>query len=161
MYKRQGYDTYSDKQDIRVSVGSFQGGGNQKVMNGGTEIWGESQKGSYNIGISRGFSTSNEALLIANKKLSDFAVDGFVGGSIFYKQDEGIEARTRSGLSIPGYYSLKSSIDPAYVMSTVYQKQTKSVFGKLGVGYRNFAFLEGTFRNDWASTCLLYTSRCV
>ncbi len=149
---RSGYDTYSDKQDIRVSVGSFQGGGNQKVMNGGTEIWGESQKGSYNIGISRGFSTSNEALLIGNKKFNDFAVDGFVGGSIFYKQDEGIEARTRSGLSIPGYYSLKSSIDPAYVMSTVYQKQTNSVFGKLGVGYRNFAFLEGTFRNDWAST---------
>ena len=150
---RTGYDTYSDKQIVRISQGSFQGGGNAKVMNrGGTEIWGETVKGSYNTGLSRGFSTNTEALLMADAKVEDFRFDGFVGGSIFYKEDEGIEARTQGGLSVPGYYSLKASTNPAAVASATWKKQTNSIFGKVGVSYRNLAFLEATMRNDWTST---------
>ena len=149
---RTGYDTYSNRQDIRISKGSFQGGGTGKVMGFGTEIWGESQKGSYNVGLSRGYSSSNEAMIIGNKKLNDFRIDGFVGGAIFYNQDEGIEARTNGGLSIPGYYSLKASVNPVNVMSLIYKKQTNSLFGKLGFGWRDMLFLEATGRNDWAST---------
>lgn len=149
---RTGYDTYSDKQEIRVAKGSFQGAGSAKVMNGGTEVWGESQRGSYNMGISRGFSSSTEAMLLANKTFKDLTVDGFFGGSIFYKQDEGMESRSRGGLTIPGYYSLKASIDPVNVLSVLYRKQSNSLFGKVGFNYKNFAFLEATFRNDWAST---------
>lgn len=149
---RTGYDTYSNKQEIRISKGSFQGAGSSTVISGGTEVWGESQKGSYNIGISRGFSTSNELMLIWNNKFNDFKIDGFVGGSIFYNQDEGMEARTNGGLSIPGYYSLKSSVSPANVASIIYKKQTNSVFGKIGFSWRNMAFIEATGRNDWAST---------
>jgi len=149
---RTGYDNYSNKQDVRISKGSFQGGGSSTVISGGTEIWGESQKGSFNTGLSRGYSSSTEGLLLVNKKLSDFTIDGFAGASIFYKQDEGIEARTQSGLTIPGYYSLKSSVSPVNVMSLIYKKQTNSVFGKAGLSWKNLVFLEGTFRNDWAST---------
>ncbi|MGJ7031024.1 SusC/RagA family TonB-linked outer membrane protein [Niabella hirudinis] len=149
---RTGYDTYSNKQEVRVSKGSFQGGGSSKVLAGGTEIWGESQKGSYNIGIGRGFSTNTDAMLMAQKKWSDFSFDGFLGTSVFYKQDEGMEARTQSGLSIPAYYSLKASVGPASVASLISKKQVNSIYGKLGAGWRNLAFIEGTFRNDWAST---------
>lgn len=149
---RSGYDTYSNKQEVTISKGSFQGGGSSKVLNAGTEIWGESQRGSYNIGISRGFSTSTEALILGETKYKDFRIDGFVGSSVFYRQDEGIEARTQGGLSIPGYYSLKSSLNPVAVQSLISRKQTNSVFGRMGVSWRNLAFLEATFRNDWAST---------
>lgn len=149
---RTGYDTYSNSTDIRISKGSFQGAGATTMIPGGTQVWGESQRGSFNKGISRGFSTNTEGLLMADKKLNDFTIDGFVGGSIFYKQDEGMEARTRSGLSIPGFYSLKASIDPVNILSLVSKKQTNSVFGKVGFGWKNMAFLEATFRNDWTST---------
>lgn len=149
---RTGYDTYSNKQEVRVSKGSFQGGGATTVIPGGTEIWGESQKGSYNIGISRGFSSNNELLLAWNNKLKDFNFDGFFGGSIFYNQNEGLEARTNAGLSIPGYYSLKASVSPANVASNIFKKQTNSVFGKIGINWREMAFIEATGRNDWAST---------
>lgn len=149
---RTGYDTYSNKQEVNISKGSFQGGGSSKVMNAGTEIWGESQRGSYNIGISRGFSSNTEALLLGETQYKDWRIDGFVGGSVFYRQDEGLEARTQGGLSIPGYYSLKASLNPVAVQSVIFRKQTNSVFGRIGFGWRNLAFLEGTFRNDWAST---------
>lgn len=149
---RTGYDTYSNKQEVRISKGSFQGGGSSKVLGFGTEIWGESQRGSYNMGIARGYSSNSEALLIGNKKINDFNIDGFVGGAIFYNQDEGMEARTNGGLSIPGYYSLKASINPVNVLSGIYKRQTNSLFGKLGFGWRDMLFLEATGRNDWAST---------
>ena len=149
---RTGYDNYSNKQEVTISEGSFQGGGSSKVLDGGTEIWGESQRGSYNVGIGRGFSTNTDVLLLANKTVNDFTIDGFLGGSVFYQQDEGIEALTKGGLSIPAFYSLKASLDPVYVNSLLSKQQTNSLYGKLGLGWRNLAFLEGTFRNDWAST---------
>ncbi|TAM94120.1 MAG: SusC/RagA family TonB-linked outer membrane protein [Chitinophagaceae bacterium] len=149
---RTGYDNYSNKQDITISEGSFQGGGATKVLNGGTEVWGESQRGSYNVGIGRGFSTNTDAMLLVNKNVHDFSIDGFLGGSIFYQQNEGMEAMTQGGLSIPAFYSLKASMNPVYVNSLISKNQINSFYGKLGVGWKNMAFVEGTFRNDWAST---------
>lgn len=149
---RTGYDNYSNKQIIRVSKGSFQGGGATTVIPGGTEVWGESQKGSFNEGISRGFSTNTDALLTAKKTFNNFSIDGFVGGTIFYQRNEGIEGMTKGGLSIPAFYSFNASLNPVYLNSVVSKKQINSVYGKVGVGYKNLAFAEGTFRNDWAST---------
>ncbi len=149
---RTGYETYSNRQEVKVSKGSFQGAGNAMMIPNGTEVWGESQKGSYNLGISRGYSTNNEALLLANHKFGDFNIDGMIGTSLRYYQDEGIETRTRSGLSIPGFYSLKASIDPVLVASNIYRKQTNSVYGRLAADWKDILFVEATFRNDWTST---------
>lgn len=150
---RTGYDNYSNKQEVRISEGSFQGGGTSQVLDiGNQQIWGESQRGSYNVGIGRGFSTNSDAMLLAQKKFGDFSVDGFLGTSIYYKQDEGIEALTQGGLSVPAFYSLKASINPVAVNSLIFKNQVNSVYGKLGFGWKEIAFVEGTFRNDWAST---------
>lgn len=149
---RTGYDNYSNKQEITISKGSFQGGGSSTVLNGGSQVWGESQRGSYNVGIGRGFSTNTDAMLTAQKNLHDFSINGFLGGSIFYQQNEGMEAMTQGGLSIPAFYSLKASMNPVYVNSLISKEQINSFYGKLGLGWKNLAFVEGTFRNDWAST---------
>lgn len=149
---RSGFDTYSNMQEIRISKGSFQGGGNGTVLQGGTEIWGESAKGSYNIGIGRGYSFNNDFILSGNKKIDDFTFDGFVGGSLYYRQNEGLEARTQGGLTLPGFYSLKSSTTPAVVSSMVTREQVNSLFGRISVSWKNLLFAEGTVRNDWSST---------
>lgn len=149
---RTGYDNFVNQQTIDIPVGSFQGGGATTVLDGGTQVWGESQRGSYNIGINRGLSTNSDAILFVNKDIKDFSINGFAGGSIYYQQSEGIEAMTQGGLSIPGFYSLLASVNPVFVNSITSKQQTNSVYGKLGVGWKSLAFLEGTFRNDWAST---------
>ncbi|HEU4607676.1 MAG TPA: TonB-dependent receptor plug domain-containing protein, partial [Chitinophagaceae bacterium] len=69
---RSGFDTYSNRQEIRISKGSLQGAGASKVILNGTEVWGESQKGSYNVGIGRGYSVNNDFLVTADKRLGDF-----------------------------------------------------------------------------------------
>ena len=149
---RTGYDTYSDRQEVKISKGSFQGAGSAVVIPNGTQIWGESQKGSYNLGLSRGYSINNDFILSANQKLSDFILEGFIGGAVYFGQDEGIETRTKGGLSVPAFYSLKASVDPLNVASNIYKRQVNSVYGRMGVSWKNMVFAEGTLRNDWVST---------
>ena len=149
---RTGFDIYSDRQDITISKGSFQGAGTAKVLNGGSEVWGESQRGSFNIGLGRGYSINNDLLLSADKTFNDFRLDGFIGGTIYFTQDDGIEALTKGGLSIPAYYSLKASINPVGVKSVIYKQQVNSLFGRIGASWKSILYTEFTLRNDWSST---------
>jgi len=149
---RSGFDIYSDHQTVRISMGSFQGGGSSTVIKGGKEVWGESLLGSYNYGLGRGFSINNDLLLTVNKSLGMLNIDGLAGGTIFLTQDEGIEARTQGGLSLPGFYSLKASVNQIWVDSRVSKMQVNSLFGRLALSWSNFLFAEGTLRNDWSST---------
>lgn len=149
---RTGFDTYSDKQIVRISEGSFQGGGATTMIPGGTQVWGESKKGSFNYGLSRGFSTNNDFIISLNKSVNDFNIDAFAGGTIFYHRDEGLEAFTQGGLSIPGFYSLKASVNPAIVDANTTKQQVNSLYGRLAIAWKSLVYVEGTLRNDWSST---------
>ena len=130
---RSGFDTYSDRQDIKISKGSLISAGSATLIPNGTQVWGESANGSYNTGISHGYSLNNDLILSGSKTFDKFSVDGLFGGTIFYKQDEGIEAKTQDGLTIPGYYSLNASVSPANVSSTIYRRQVNSLYGRLAI----------------------------
>ena len=149
---RIGYDTYSERRDVRVAKGSFQGAGRETVIPGGTQIWGQPLIGSYSVGISRGHGFNVDFITSGNYQFGDFAVDGFVGGSITYSQDEGLEAQTRGGLSMPAWFSLNASVNPVFTGSRISRSQTNSLYGRVGVSWRNLAFAEATLRNDWVST---------
>lgn len=149
---RSGFDTYSEYQTVRISKGSYVGGGSSTVIRGGTEIWGESKNGSYNAGLGRGYSLNNDFMLSGDHTFGDFNIDGMAGASMFYTQDEGIQTRTQGGLLIPGYYSLNSSVNPVAVNSRIYKRQVNSLFGRMSVSWKNIVFAEGTLRNDWSST---------
>jgi TonB-linked SusC/RagA family outer membrane protein len=149
---RSGFDSYSTKQEAIVSQGSFTGMGTLQLIPGGTEIWGETAKGSYNMGLSRGYSINNDLMLTANKTVKDFTIDAMAGGNIYHYQDEGIESRTQGGLSLPGFYSLKASVNPAATQSTLYRRQVNSLYGRLALSWKSMVYAEGTLRNDWSST---------
>lgn len=149
---RTGFDTYSDHQIVRISQGSLQGAGVSTVIRNGTEIWGESQKGSYNTGLGRGYSINSDFLLSGSKTFGDFGIDALIGSTLFHTEDQGIEARTQGGLSIPGYYSLKSSVNPAVVNSSLYRRQVNSLYGKATLSWKSLLYVDGTLRNDWSST---------
>jgi TonB-linked SusC/RagA family outer membrane protein len=149
---RSGFDTYIDRQNIRVSKGSLVSAGSATLIPNGSQVWGESANGSYNTGISKGYSFNNDLIFSGNKTFDKFSIDGFFGTTLFYKQDEGIEARTQDGLSIPGYYSLNASVSPAKVASLIYRRQVNSLYGRLALSWNNLIYAEGTLRNDWSST---------
>jgi TonB-linked SusC/RagA family outer membrane protein len=149
---RSGFDTYSNRQVIRIAKSSLVSAGAATVLDYGSQVWGESRLGSYNLGLGRGYSFNNDFLLAGNKAYDKLTVDAFVGGSIFSRQDEGTDSRTQGGLSIPGFYSLKASVLPAYVVSSVYKQQIHSLFGRLAFSWNKLVYVDGTFRNDWSST---------
>ncbi|MFA5044549.1 MAG: SusC/RagA family TonB-linked outer membrane protein [Paludibacter sp.] len=149
---RSGFDTYSDREEIKISKGSLISAGSATLIPNGTQVWGESANGSYNVGISRGYSFNNDLLLTGNKTFGKFSVDGLFGGTIYYRQDEGMEAMTQAGLTIPGYYSLNASVSPAKVKTKIYRQQVNSLFGRLELAWNSMVYIDGTIRNDWSST---------
>jgi len=149
---RGGFDSYSNKQEIKISVGSLISAGSATIIQNGTQVWGESKLGSYNIGLSRGYSLNGDFILSANYIYKDFTVDGLLGGTMYYTQDEGIEAFTKGGLSIPGYYSLNASVNNKAVNSNIYKQQVNSLFARFAASWKNMLYLEATLRNDWSST---------
>lgn len=135
---RSGADMFTEKSETKAPVGSVTGKGEKK--------------GYYSIYQKRGFSTNNDIMLTAEHKFGDISVDGFVGGNIYYYQNDNLGSNTAGGLIIPGYYSLKASVDPAETSKTYSSKQTNSVYGKIGLAYKSAVFAEVTGRNDWSST---------
>jgi hypothetical protein len=149
---RSGFDTYSNRQVIQISKGSLVSAGSATVIENGEQVWGESKLGSYNLGLGRGYSFNNDLIFTVNKSFDKFNLEGLAGGTINYRQDEGTDSRTMGGLSIPGFYSLKASVLPAYVASNLYRQEVNSLYGRLAFSWNSMLYAEGTLRNDWSST---------
>ncbi|AMR33561.1 SusC/RagA family TonB-linked outer membrane protein [Mucilaginibacter sp. PAMC 26640] len=132
---RTGTDYYNDRRKIKVAYGT-----------NGTPF-GSYEEDAYTVN-----ETNTEARLQYTKKLSkDFSFDGFVGGnisSILNEQNDQIAPK----LAVAGLYTLSNSRDPL-VSSNYYGKlKTYSYFASAQIGYKNYAFLNLTGRNDWSST---------
>jgi TonB-dependent SusC/RagA subfamily outer membrane receptor len=149
---RSGVDFYKEIGEVKLSKGSVLFTGGVPVPgNGG--VWNGRLTGSYNIGQNTGNSMNSDLLLTGEKNISkDFRVEYLAGGTIFYKKDNNINGGTNNGISVPGFFSLAASVGPATVSQSVAAQQVNSVFGRVGVSWKNMAFIEATGREDWSST---------
>ncbi|HNU38551.1 MAG TPA: SusC/RagA family TonB-linked outer membrane protein, partial [Macellibacteroides fermentans] len=138
---RSGMDVSNDQTQRRAPLGI-----------NSTRNWGGTDKGYYMEKNAYAFSMNNDFILSAEKSLDKFTFEGLLGGSIYYYKTNSLEASTKNGLSIPGFYSLKASVESPNIDVYTSKKQVNSLFGKLTVGYRNAFFLDLTGRNDWSST---------
>lgn len=108
--------------------------------------------GEYFQSMNKGWSINGETMLMADKKWGDFSVDGFVGASVYFNKTQAFSGRTAGGISIPGFYSLKASVEPILFDVGLNKIQNNSVFGRIGFAWKSTAFVEMTGRNDWVST---------
>ena len=132
---RTGTDYYNDRRKIKVAYGT-----------NGTPF-GSYEEDAYTVN-----ETNTEARLAYTKKLNeDFSLDAFIGGNIstiLNEQNDQIAPK----LAVAGLYTLSNSRDPL-ISSNYYGKlKTYSYFGSAQIGFRNYAFLNLTGRNDWSST---------
>jgi TonB-linked SusC/RagA family outer membrane protein len=132
---RTGTDYYNDRRKIKVAYGT-----------NGTPF-GSYEEDAYSVN-----ETNTEARLQYTKKLNkDFSLDVFGGGNIstiLNEQNDQIAPK----LAVAGLYTLSNSRDPL-VSSNYYGKlKTYSYFASAQIGFRNYAFLNLTGRNDWSST---------
>ncbi|WP_439694629.1 SusC/RagA family TonB-linked outer membrane protein [Mucilaginibacter sp. AW1-7] len=132
---RTGTDYYNDRRKIKVAYGT-----------NGTPF-GSYEEDAYTVN-----ETNTEARLQYTKKLNnDFSLDVLGGGNIstiLNEQNDQVAPK----LAVAGLYTLSNSRDPL-VSSNYYGKlKTYSYFASAQIGFKNYAFINLTGRNDWSST---------
>ena len=148
---RSGVDFYNEAGQLRVSKGSYLSSGNTGVP-GNPYTWQGSKVGAYVVGQNSGFSTNSDLLLTGGTTFKDFGFEYLAGGTMFFTRDNNINARTDGGISVPGFFSLKASVNTPIVGSSIQRRQVNSLYGRLGVSWRKFIYVDATGRNDWSST---------
>lgn len=132
---RSGNDYYNDRRKLRVAYGT-----------NGTPY------GSYEEDAFTVNENNSEATLRYNKKVSsDFSLDVLAGANIRSKYFEENDQQAPR-LAVAKLYTLSNSRDPLISSNYYYKLKTYSAFGSAQVGYKNFAFINFTARNDWSST---------
>jgi len=134
---RSGFDSYLDRYTNRNPISS-------------RNSW--SPFGYYEDEKYTGYSINNDLLLSVDKSFGDFRVEGIFGGTIYYAKNDYFDAYTNGGISVPGFYSLKASVDPIGWDTWIKRNQVNSLFGRVSISWKSMAYLDITGRNDWSST---------
>ncbi len=142
-------DFYSEIQEERKAIGSASG-----EFGVGTTA-GRSDVTSGYSRFNKSFYENNfDAMLRFNKNLSeDFNLNALVGTNIRRSQLDAVFASTDGGLIVPDLYSLGNSVNP--MLAPVENKEKIGVNGyyaSVSLGYKDFLFLDGTYRIDQSST---------
>lgn len=105
---------------------------------------------SVSDGVARSNRVTSDLFISAQKEFGAFSVDGLVGQS--FRQTTGKNVDVSGGnLIIPTFYNVSNRTGEPGLGESNSKSRLMGVFGKLAVGYKNWAFLEFTGRNDWDS----------
>lgn len=148
---RAGLDFYTDQGKQRVSWGSYTSMGNTSFP-GNQWPWNGAWKGAYNTGQTQGFSLNTDFIVNGEKTFDKLGVEYLLGSAISYKKDENIFGQTVGGLSIPGFFSLKASVDKPSIGQSMLRRQVNSLYGRVAFSWDRLIYLDLTGRNDWSST---------
>lgn len=148
---RTGLDYYTDQGKQKVSWGSYTSMGNTPFP-GNQWPWNGSWTGAYNTGKNQGFSINTDFMLSGDRTIDKLQVEYLLGSAIAYNHDENMFGQTVGGLSVPGFFSLKASVNTPSVGESRYQKQVNSLYGRLALSWDRLIYVDVTARNDWSST---------
>ncbi|HEY9341971.1 MAG TPA: SusC/RagA family TonB-linked outer membrane protein, partial [Hanamia sp.] len=132
---RTGNDYYTDRRKIKIAYGT-----------NGTPF-GSYEEDAYTVS-----ENNTEARLEFNKKISNhFSLDVLGGGNIrtsSFEENDQVAPK----LAVNGLYTLSNSRDPLISSNYFSKRKIYSLFGSAQIGYRDYAYLNLTTRNDWSST---------
>jgi TonB-linked SusC/RagA family outer membrane protein len=144
-YARASVDDYAEKQEERRAVGSI---GTAFGVSRAT------QKSGY-MRRDITFSEYNyDFMLKFNKAINeDFNLSGILGATERRTNLSRLSSSTNGGLSVAGIYSLQNSVS-ALPFPVEYESKigVRGLYASVSLGYKNMLFLDGTFRQDHAST---------
>ncbi len=108
--------------------------------------------GSYEITKRSRYEYSHDALLTFNKDLNeDLSLSALVGTNFNQRGFDDVKGYINS-LDVPGYYHLKNSLTDPLSEQSREKRRLAGIFASVDLGYKNYAFLSATARNDWSST---------
>ncbi|WP_157812185.1 SusC/RagA family TonB-linked outer membrane protein [Polaribacter sp. ALD11] len=108
--------------------------------------------GSYDISESNSRETNVDVLFSFKKKTGNFRIEPSIGGNIMNSRNTSISSGG-DNLVLPGLYTLSNVARGGLsYTSASYKKAVYSAYGMLSIGYKDYAFVDITARNDWSST---------
>lgn len=132
---RTGIDYYNDRRKYTIKYGT-----------NGTPF------GSY---AEDGYTVSEqntEGIFTYTKKIADdFTVDALAGFNIRNHSDAN-NYQKAPRLAVPDLYTLTNSRDPLTSSNSLSRLRVYSAYASAQFGYKNYAYLNLTARNDWSST---------
>ncbi len=133
----------------------------QSQFNSYDAINGSNSTGNAVYATGNSYSNRQNYELIASytKKLKNFNINALAGLDILKTYSRVFNANTVGGLNIPDLYTLANSVKPIanslrgdQQLVSFSKSLRRSLFVSTNIGYKNYLFLEGTFRRDYIST---------
>lgn len=109
--------------------------------------------GQFSMGKETFFEHNFSYLISANQDniIDRLGVSGSFGGNVMMQEREGISGNAGQ-LEVPNLFALNNSTTNPSVNEFLVQQRILSLYGMLEFNWDNYFYLEGTLRNDWAST---------
>jgi len=132
---RTGVDYYNDRRKYTIKYGT-----------NGTPF-GSYAEDAYTVN-----ERNTEGIFTYTKKLGDdFSLDALAGFNIRNHSDAN-NYQKAPRLAVPDLYTLTNSRDPLTSSNTLSRLRVYSAYASAQLGYKNYAYLNLTARNDWSST---------
>jgi TonB-linked SusC/RagA family outer membrane protein len=90
---------------------------------------------------------TNDFMATVDQKFGDFSFKGILGNSIYMQKYESTYDMA-GALVIPGLYNISNRVGEPIVSQATQQRSSFGLFGDVTLGYKNYAFLHVTGRND-------------
>lgn len=132
---RTGVDYYNDRRKYEIKYGT-----------NGTPF-GSYAEDAYTVN-----EQNTEGIFTYTKKLNDdFTLDALAGFNIRNHSDAN-NYQKAPRLAVPDLYTLTNSRDPLTSSNSLSRLRVYSAYASAQFGYKNYAYLNVTARNDWSST---------
>lgn len=93
---------------------------------------------------------TNDFLAKLNKDFGDFSTKLILGTSMSENRND-YESMGANALVIPNFYNISNRVGTPNVTQTTNEKRSVGIFADATIGYKNYAFLHASGRNDWDS----------
>ena len=108
--------------------------------------------GSYDITKRTRYEFSNDFLLNYNKDItSDLSFNALIGATTNQRGYDYVRGEITS-IDVADYYNLSNSLTDPLASQYKRERRLAGVFASADLGYKNYAYLSVTARNDWSST---------
>jgi TonB-linked SusC/RagA family outer membrane protein len=93
---------------------------------------------------------TDDFLATIDQNVGDFSIKGIIGSSVYTQKYES-QYEYAGGLVIPQFYNVSNRTGEAQISQATLKRNSIGVFADATVGYKNYAFLHISGRNDWDS----------
>ena len=105
---------------------------------------------TYSTGQGFGWRWTNDAILTFDNKFNDISVRAIAGATTrdSYSKSTSVSA---SALEINDFFNVKNRVGELSGSSSWSNQRSMGVFGDVTIGYKNYAYIHASGRNDWNS----------